>query len=196
MQTSFVGSPIDDPSILDAVPEAISQSLHRLNGFISKEGGFHVRGGCSAPLWHSLRAAWKGEFALHRLFPLVKSSDIPFAEDCFGDQYLLRHDQIVRLHGETGEIEELHLSWSEFLSRVDSEPLEYLELNLLREFQHEGGELLPGQLLSVYPPFVANYDGKRSMKAIASLERITWLADLARQIATIPDGQQVRIEVK
>jgi hypothetical protein len=195
MRTSFVGPPIDDAAILDMVPDEIAQAWRGQNGFLSADGGFHFRGACIAPLWHSLRFVWLGDFALHRLFPSVVTSDIPLAQDCFGDQYLLRDTHVVRLSGETGEIEQLQMGWNEFLRRVDSEPLEFLQLQNLDRFRQEGGVLLPGQLLSVYPPFVSTYEGDRSIRAIPALERISWLADFSRQIANVPDGAQINIKV-
>jgi hypothetical protein len=195
MQTSFIGPPIEDPAILEMVPDEMSSAWRSRNGFISEDGGFHVRGACSVPLWHSLRVVWMGEYALHRLFQAVRASDIPLAQDCFGDQYLLREGCVVRLYGETGEIKELRMGWNEFLGHIDAGPLEFLELQHLHRFKREGGILLPGQLLFVYPPFVASYEGDRSMRAIPSLELISWLADFARQIADVPDGGRIRIKV-
>jgi hypothetical protein len=194
MRTSFVGPPIDD-AILSMVPDEIVQAWRGQNGFLSEDSGFHFRGACFGPLWHSLRYVWLGDFALHRFFPSVNASDIPLAQDCFGDQFLLRDKDVVRLSGETGEIEELRMGWNEFLRRVDSEPLEFLQLQYLYRFRKEGGVLLPGQLLSVYPPFVSADDGDRSIRAIPALERISWLADFSRQIANVPDGAQIKIKV-
>lgn len=195
MQPSFVGPPIDDAAILDRVPVEIAHALRSRNGFISDDGGFHLRGACVAPLWHSLRYVWLGDFALHKLFPSVGTSDIPLAQDCFGDQYLLRDDHVARLSGETGEVEELRMGWSQFLEHVDSEPLEFLQLQYLHRFKEEGGVLLPGQLLSVYPPFVTANECNRSIRAIPALERISWLADFSRQIANVPNGTQIDIKV-
>jgi hypothetical protein len=55
--------------------------------------------------------------------------------------------------------------------------------------------LLPGQLLSVYPPFVADSTHPRSIRAIAALELVSWLADFAKQIRDVPNGGQIRIKV-
>lgn len=103
MKTSYIGPEIDDTELLTRLPAELSSALRSNNGFIAAGGGFHARGACLSPAWHSIRAAWEGEFALHRLFPAVKESDIPIAENCFGDQYLLREMQVVRLQGEDGQ---------------------------------------------------------------------------------------------
>lgn len=142
-----------------------------------------------------MRVAWEGDLAIHRLFPAVEESDIPLAEDCFGDQYLLRDLQVVRLQGETGEIEATQKTWLEFLACVEADPIEFLQLSYLSRFQEEGGILMPGDLLSVYPPFVAKECVNPSIRPIPSLELRSWLADFARQIGGVEDGQRIRIRV-
>lgn len=195
MQGSYPGPPIDDEDIIARLPESLASMLAAQNGWIAYSGGLHVRGACLAPEWHSLRAAWEGEYALYRLFPAVSQHDIPLAEDCFGDQFLIRDGTVLRLFGETGELEELGLSWPAFLSRVEEQPVEFLDLQPLTRFSAEGGILLPGELLSAYPPFVAT-EGGASLRPIPNLERRLFLADFARQIAGVEDGQQIEIVVK
>jgi hypothetical protein len=195
VKASYFGSPVDDVEILTRLPEEISNTLRNENGFIAAGGGLHVRGACVSPAWHSIRAAWEGEFALHRLFPMVHESDIPLAEDCFGDQYLLRDRQVVRLQGETGEIEATQKTWNEFLATTEADSIEFLGLSYLIRFQEEGGVLMPGYLLSVYPPFVAKECVNPSVRPIPSLELRLWLADFARQIRGVEDGQRIQIRI-
>ena len=195
MKTSYIGPPIDDFEILKRLPETVLTALHCQNGFILEGGGFHVRGACLNPAWHSLRAAWEGEFSLHRLFPQVDESDIPVAEDCFGDQFLLRGGHVLQLLGETGQIKETGNSWEEFIERVSAAPVEFLQLHWLEHFRNAGGVLLPGSLLSVYPPFVAKECVNPSLRPIPALERRSALADFARQIQDVEDGQKIRIRV-
>jgi hypothetical protein len=195
MKTSYIGPPIDDPKLLFRLPEDIAQEFQICNGFIALSAGLHVRGACLAPAWHSIRAAWEGEAALHRLFPAVKDSDVPLAEDCFGDQFLLRDGSVLRVFGETGELEETQLTWTEFLAAVEANPVDFLRLQPFQRFQQEGGVLEPGLLLSVYPPFVAKECVNPSLRPIPALDRRSSLADFARQIGSIRDGQKVKITV-
>jgi hypothetical protein len=195
VKTSYLGPAIDDTELLARLPEEISSALQSKNGFIAAGGGFHVRGACLRPAWHSIRAAWEDEFALHRIFPDVKESDIPLAEDCFGDQYLLRDLHVVRLQGETGEIEATQKTWIEFLACVEADPIEFLQLSYLSRFQEKGGVLMPGYLLSVYPPFIAKECANPSIRPIPSLELRSCLADFAQQIRGVEDGQKIEIKV-
>jgi len=96
----YLGPPIDDPAILEALPPELASLLQRANGYVAYDGGLHVRGACHEPEWHSLRAAWHGPRAIHRLFPAVRPHDIPFGEDALGHQFVLRAGIVHRLDAE------------------------------------------------------------------------------------------------
>jgi hypothetical protein len=193
---TYVGSEITDPKILVKVPENYRRLLNQTNGFILFDGGLHVRGAVLAPEWHSLRKVWLGDFALHKLFPTIHESDVPFAQDCLGDQFLLRGDIVHKLDAEIGEVEGLGMNVETFLNRAQENPVEFLSLQPLLQFMSEGGMLKPGQLLSVYPPFTTKESANGvSLKAISMFDRIGFLADFARQIADVSEGTKIEINV-
>jgi hypothetical protein len=180
---TFRGLAIDDTDVLDRVPSELGNLLRQLNGFIQFHGGFHVRGACHEPWWHSLRAAWEGDEAFHRLYPQVRAEDVPFAEDCLGDQFLLRGSGVVRLRAETGESELLGLSFGAFLDRVQKDPVEILTLGPLQRFRDEGGRLEPGQSLGAYPPFCTKEAAAGvHLAAIPTRERRRFLAAFAARL--------------
>jgi hypothetical protein len=191
---TYTGPAIDDPELLAKLPAGLVKLLQRSNGYIHYHGGFHVRGACLAPAWHSLRAAWLGSDAFHRLYPEVKPDDIPFAEECLGDQFLLRGGQVWRLYGETGEFEGLEMSFDEFMREVEDDPGETLGLHQLLDFQRHGGHLNPGQLLTAYPPFCTEEaeDGV-SISAVPTAERRRFLADFAAKMRGLPDGGRLDV---
>lgn len=191
----YIGPPIDDPAMLERVPATLRDLLARANGYVAYDGGLHVRGACLAPAWHALREAWDGPDAYHRLYPALSARDIPFAEDALGDQLLLRDDVVHRLSAETGELDSLGLDLADFDAAVREDPVGVLSLAPLERFLAEGGRLEPGQLLDVYPPFcMAPSEGVDvSLRAIAAADRKRWLASLARQIRTLPEGAAVEI---
>jgi len=192
----YVGPAVDDPELLAQLPADLQRRLHEVNGYVTCAGGLHVRGACSAPEWHSLRAAWLGESSIQRLFPTVLTDDVPWAEDALGDQFLLRDGIVHRLEAETGHIESLAVDLAGFEERVRADPLEYLRLAPLEQYHREGGALRPGQLLSVYPPYcVAESAQGVSLRAIATADRLLWLSTLAREVGSLPDGAQLRIEI-
>jgi len=193
---SFAGPPIDDPELLARLPEPLRQRLTRVNGYVAYAGGLHVRGACRAPEWHSLRAAWLGENAIHRLFPAVRADDVPWAEDALGDQFLLRDGVVLRLEAETGRVESLGVDLTGFEQRVRDDPFEYLRLAPLEQFAREGGELRPGQLLSVYPPYCVEESARGvALRAVPAAARLRWLSALAREIGGLADGAALRLEI-
>jgi hypothetical protein len=193
---TYRGQEITDHEILAETPEAYRSLLHEMNGCVIFNGGLHIRGAVESPDWHSLRHAWRGGLSLAKLFPAMNAADVPFAQDCFGDQFLLRSGLVHRLHAEYGEIESLQMGLETFISRANENPMEFLLLQPLHRFLSEGGELKVGQLLNVYPPFVMKESSQGvSIKAISMFEQISFLADFASQIADVPNGGRIEIKV-
>jgi hypothetical protein len=193
---TFKGSDVSDPEILDRVPEDYRLLLNQINGFVMFDGGFHVRGAVSSPEWHSLRKVWLGDFALHKLYPALKDTDVAFAQDCLGDQFILRDDVVYRLSAETGELESLEMDLDTFLDKAQQNPVEFLSLQPLLQYMAEGGKLQLGQLLNAYPPFCMKQSAEGvSLRAVPMFEQLSFLAYLAKQIAGLSEGAEVRIEV-
>lgn len=189
---TYVGPQADDAEVLEKLPSDLRRFLEQTNGLVAYDGGLHIRGASTEPVWHSLRHVWFGPQAFHARYPAVQADDVPFAQDAVGDQWLLRGTQVVRLEAETGDLEALDQTFSEFLQAVDAAPVDVLGLHPLLQFQSEGGAVAPGQLLNVYPPFCTkeSADGV-SLAAIPATERLDFLAELARQLPG--DGQGFRI---
>jgi hypothetical protein len=193
---TFRGPELIEAPILSDLPSEYSDTLSEINGFVAFDGGFHLRGASDVPAWHSLVGAWRGDEALHRLFPALVDSDIPFAQDCMGDQFVLRDSVVHRLKAESGTVESMALSWRQFFTSLLADPFEFLQLHPLVQFQREGGCLQPGQLLSAYPPFVTAESGSGvTLSAVSVDERLHFLSDFSRQLASIPKGRQFRIVV-
>ena len=185
-----------DQEVESLIPENLLSLLQQLNGFIQFGGGLHVRGICKEPEWHSLRAALFGETAIHKLFPSVGQSDIPFAQDCVADQYLLRDRIVYKLYAETGDIECLELGLASFLSAATSDPVDFLGLEPLLELQKEGVSLEPGQAIGVYPPFCTE-EAKQgvSLKPVAVEKALRFLSDFSKQISSAENGEKIGIQV-
>ena len=193
---TWTGPAIDAPEILTVLPPDLAQLLSHTNGFVMREGALHVRGAVRAPEWHSLAEAWQGSRAFHLLYPVVSRDDIPFAQDCLGDQFLLRHGSVVRLSAEDGELELLNVDLFTFLANVSQDPIAYLWSQPLLEHIRRGGRLLPGQLLLAYPPYCTRQASHGvALEAVPAREVIDFHAALARQTRDRPDGTSVRIVV-
>jgi hypothetical protein len=146
---SWVGPGIDDRGTLQALPADLRALLESRNGFIAHHGGLHVRGACREPRWHSLGYWWRGDDALHRLFTAVHATDIPFAQDASGNQFLLRDAEVHRLVTREGVLERLGMGLGGFLHAAEHDAEGFLSLMALSRFVAEGGKLHPGELLDV-----------------------------------------------
>jgi hypothetical protein len=189
---TYVGPEPDDAEVLEKVPADLRRFLTQTNGLVAYDGGLHIRGASTEPVWHSLRRVWFGSQAFHDRYRAVQADDVPFAQDAVGDQWLLRGTQVVRLEAETGDIEPLGQTFPEFLQAADAAAVDVLGLHPLLQFQSEGGALAPGQLLNVYPPFCTEEAANGvSLAAVPATERLDFLAELARQLPG--DGQEFRV---
>ena len=191
----YTGGELTDLVTFARLPSYLQAFLREQNGVVAYFGGLHIRGCVAAPSWHSLASVWQGERALWRTYAEVQKADIPFAQDCAGNQFLLRGDAVLWLDTETGERADPELDPPPVLFGAEKFPLDALGMEPLRAFQLAGGTLQPGQLLSLYPPLciATKSKSKPSAKAVSVTERLAWLADFHRQIKDLPDGQQVRL---
>jgi hypothetical protein len=191
----YTGPTFSDREILRVIPAELASVLVVDNGVVAYSGGFHIRGACSDPQWHSLRSAWSGPHALSKHYDAVRATDVPFAQDALGDQYLLRDDVVHHLNTETGELASRRVALALFLQGVRADPVGTLSLEPLLAFEADGGVLQPGQLLSVYPPYCVNTETRRSFRAVAALDRLGFLASLARQMQHLPDGAEIELKL-
>jgi len=196
-QISYVGPPLEATApALGGLPRKLVSLLEQVNGFVQFEGGLHVRGVCQSPMWHDLSVVMSGPKALHLRYPALSPADIPFAQDCLADQFLLRDGVVWKLWAETGEIESLNLGLMEFLAAASADPVGFLQMQPLLQFLREGGRLKPGQVLHVYPPFCARESKNGvSLKAVPCEEALAFLGDFARQMAQLPEGSPFEIRV-
>lgn len=191
---TYQGPELDDPKLLEYVPNSLKALLTSLNGFVQFGGGLHVRGACSEPEWHSLRRAWYGPSAIHQLYPSVDQEWVPFAEDCVGDQFLLRHKDVLRLSAETGDVEAMDLTLGEFLRNVNSNPIEFLSMQPLLQFQKDRGDVPEGYLVLAYPPFCTKEAAEGvALKAVPAWELHNYHSELAKALAA--DGSQLYVRI-
>lgn len=184
---TFKGPLEYDQDLLEMLPEELAALLRSVNGFILYHGALHFRGASFALPWHDLRRAWHGDLGLHQLYDAVEQSDVPFAQDIFGDQFIWRNGMILRLWAETGEMEVVADSLDEFFHGVEDDIEDYLNVNTKVTVE-------PGQLISAYPPFCTKESaGGCSFRACPADEVITFHAEFARKIRCLTDGERLQI---
>lgn len=187
---TYTGGKIDDFQCFNNLPDYLKDFYTNHNGFVAFSGGFHIRGCVLNHQWHSLGNVWFGKCKLSDLFDSLTTKDIPVAQDCFGDQYLIRENKVIKLLAESNDIEFLEKDFFEFLELVKADPIGFLNIENIDQF-----DLKPGQLLSVLPPFCIKSESDISIKPIDFEERILFLSNLSQQIKNFPDGTNIEIKI-
>jgi len=194
---TYKGPSLDaDDKFIESLPDYLITLLKQINGFVQYGGGFHLRGICQEPEWHSIENMMTGPLSLHISYPSILETDIPFAEDCMGDQFLLRRENVIKLFSETGEIEEYGFGLSTFLKKASDNPVEFLGMEPLLQLQNEGGKLEPGELIHAYPPFcTTEAENGVSLKAVPATEALLYLANLSKQLSNLDEGQNFEVKL-
>lgn len=143
---TYIGEPINDIDTFCLLPEYLKSVLKEMNGFSVRNNTYHIRGCVHFPDWHSLNEVWKGKTRLSNLFDSIKDDDIPIAQDCTGNQFIIRQDKMFMLDVETGNIVDWEMDFPEFLNQITE--LCYDELT---DDNFNGLELEPGYVFSFYP---------------------------------------------
>ena len=193
----YIGSTLSDKATFLKLNMEHQKFLKRDNGLIVFNGGLHIRGCVLSPNWHSLHYYWLGEGALYKTYNQLTEEDIPFAQDCLGDQFILRNNIVYILSGETGELENLEVSLTEFLINANNDPMEYLSLHPLKQFFNEGGKLGIGELLNVYPLFSTKESANGvSLKNVPMMEQLNFLKSFYSQTKELNEDNRIKISIK
>lgn len=185
---------IADNYILKQLPLSLQEFYEEINGVVAYEGGLQIRACSKKPKWNSLYEYWKGDRALYKQYDKMNETDIPFAQDCLGDQYFLRKNEVFLLNAENGEIDNLEMDFWEFIDECVNDPEDFLDMEPLLDFLEEGDSLAPGELLHIFPPFSLeeSEEGVTLMKLPVE-DRLQFLFDLHNQLKNLKDGDSVSI---
>ncbi len=190
IEVTFMGPAVDDQELVPLLPPELRSLLEQVNGYVQFGGGFHLRGASRDPEWHSLRRAWMSDEAFHLFYRAISETDVPFAQDFMGNQFLLRAGMVIKLHTETGEVEELAMGLMDFLEAIQADPDELLSLYILQEFRTGGGGLEPGELLNADPPIESIQEGEGvTMAPVPADEQLGFLRRHHRQIRVVPPAE-------
>ena len=173
----YINHEVQDTEIYDLLPPEMQDFYDEINGLVAYNGGFQIRGCGTGPTWNSLDEAWKGENAFHKTYPNLKPEDIPFAQDCMGDQYVFRAGSVWHLLTETGELDDLELEFDEFIDEVTEDPIEFLALYPLLEFMEAGNDLDPGELILPSIPFSVESEDENTFTKVPVQVRLDGLKE-------------------
>lgn len=179
----------------DAGDLALDELLGRRNGFYAFAGALHVRSsvtnGAEVGLddWND-PALWKGAYRT------IGEEWVCFAEDAFGGQFTVRDGSVATFDPETGEVEPMADSIEEWAHRIVEEHEVLTGWPLAHSWQAQNGPLMPGRRLIPRTPFVlgGEFVLENLYDADAALS-LQYRAEIAQQIAEVPDGTAVRLRV-
>ena len=194
--STFRNEIIEDRDTFDVLPNELKEFYLKCNGLVALNCGIQFRGCVNQPKWLSLHEIWKGKLSLYDVYESVESNDIPIAQDAFGDQYLYRVGQIFQLNSESGDLENLNCTLSQFLKNIETDAVGYLALQQIYKLKEMGIELKNGEMMNVFPPFILNSESERSFKPIPAVEQINYLQNLYVQTKDLNEGESIRLEIE
>lgn len=170
--------------------------LEQKNGFFAFESALHVypvgevgRGSVELSNWNSLET-WKEAYD-------VDLADLfCFAENLFGEQFMIVSERICRFDPETAELEETARTLEDWAEQLLADPDYVVGHALAREWQETNGPLKSGCRLVPKVPFVCG--GEFDIANLYSIESVRGMqlrGNLANQIANLPDGATIQFDV-
>ena len=199
---------ISSPSIVETAAELTDEMLQfagahkddylRLladrNGFYAFESALHVFGCGESELDISVNQ-WNSEHSWRQGYNEKTENRLFFAEDVFGGQFCLMNDKIYTFDPETGNSEYLaddYEHWAQLLLKDFDLLTGY---PLAREWQEQNGPIPIGRRL--YPKLPFFLGGEFAIENLYCgdpLERMRFSAEIARQVADLPDGAEFKFK--
>lgn len=172
--------------------------LLRRNGFYAFESALLVRPITSTvpPLgivqWNK-DEMWKTEYRLKRNL----SELLFFAEDIFGTQFCLSHDNISSFEPESGELKYIASNLDDWAAWILEDYKVRTGWPLAHIWQKQHGPISPGtKLLPKVPLILGGKIAVEQMYEVNDIESMRFRADIANQLANCPDGTKVVIKLK
>ncbi len=194
-----LGNPIERlPEKIRRVAGDLADPLETLlrtkNGFFAFERALHLfplgkqTQGYDLERWNS-QELWRNHYSD------LLMDGLCFAEDIFGEQFLIREGQIWRFDPETGEQEEHAADLNEWAYKIlDDDQVEVGSL-FANDWEYLQGPLDPEKRLIPRQLFV--FGGDFDLENLVALDAVKGMqvrAEVAQQIRDLPDGSRVEVE--
>ncbi len=175
--------------------EELLTMLRMKNGFYAFESALQVFPAAhfvqemTLSRWNS-HGLWKSEYqglADGKLF---------FAQEAFGNQFCIFQDQICFFDPETGDMEFVADSITDWAEKILTDYDMQTGYPLMRDWQKANGKIPVGHRLMPKLPFVLG--GEFALSNLYSLNAVSAMksrGNLARQIKDLPDGTQIEFKI-
>ena len=175
---------------------ALEKILSVKNGFYAFQSALHFFG--TGPDRPDIDIeSWNSPDLWIKSYGTIKPDGLCFSEDLFGNQFYITHDGIYTFDCETGDKEKIARSFGEWCKLI-LDDYDYLTgYTLAHEWQKKNGPLEPGKRLMAKVPFSLEGDFDVDNLQIANaVDLMLTRADLAIQLASIPDGTKIKINIQ
>lgn len=178
-------------SIDRASEEALERLLQLKNGFSAWSGALHVFPLSASTSGETLES-WNDHHLWRSLFSDLAPKGLCFAEDVFGEQFVIHEGRVHRFNPETGEVTETWASIDVWASSVLADPDVEAGSSLASDWP-SGGQIPVHSRLIPIRPFVAGGEYEAAnLRLEESAKGMRIRAGLAIAIRDTPDGSQVR----
>ena len=185
-----------DLSFLGPQLPAYASLLGLKNGFYAFAEALHVYAYSQTDRYNEQEVVtWNKVSLWKRAYELTEGEPFAFAEDIFSYQFCFDAGRVASFDPETGELEPLCGTLNEWATLMLTDPETHLGYETAREWSKIKGSLRRGERLVPVYPFITS-EGSVDLTNLYPVEALKGMlsrADFARQIKTVPDGQQVEI---
>ncbi len=189
-------SPLDAP-LERGVPRrpVVDELLGRRNGFYAFAGALHVRSATTSGAEIGL-ADWNDPALWRSGYGALGDEWCCFAEDAFGGQFACRDSAVATFDPESGEVEMMATGIEDWADQMLQNHEVLTGWPLAQAWQALNGSLATGRRLIPKIPFVLG--GEFVIENLYDADTVLSLryrADIAQQIAKVPDGTTVQLQV-
>lgn len=168
--------------------KAYLEYINNLEKTFLFDGWLQLRHESDTKKWDDINYYWIWNGAFYKYYENINKSDIPIAQDAFGDQFFIRDGKMIKLYSEDGEIENINLSFNEWIKKCLINPEARLNIDLKYK-------LVEWELLLAYPPFCTEEWSNAKITIVPYKEVIDFHIDFYNQIKQIPNKSKIQIKV-
>lgn len=189
-----------DASLLSSIAthsekQEVESLLGQKNGFYAFEGALHVLSDMGNSEENGI-VAWNDRSLWRQDYEGMADSGLFFAEDVFGNQFVLRDNVVWTFDPETGMSEEMAHGIEDWAEKVLADFGFWTGHPVAHEWQASHGQLpLGARLLPVRPFVLGGEFSVENLRALNDVQGMKYRASLAVQIRDLPDGASVKFQV-
>lgn len=190
-----VALPLEILELAGELGNELEDLLNVKNGFFAFESALRVFPSLTSENSIGL-VDWNADSLWRKDYSGFTDGALFFAEDIFGGQFCIKNNVICSFDPETGAFEEMASNFESWVQELLSDYNVWTGYSLAHEWQEAYGSLPNDMRLMPKVPFVCGgafeLDNLSAIKAVSGMRT---RANLACQIANLPDGAQIEFKI-